>query len=230
MKIDMHIHTKYSRDSVISPRFLIKTAIRKGLDCIAITDHDTTKGWKPCVQFSRKFNFMIIQGEEIKAMENGKKIGEILGYFLTEEIPPGNPMDIIDEIKSQGGISAIAHPFDRRNNRLYLFPEVIKKVDLIEGFNARTVFNTRNRKAMKLAEEFNKPVIAGSDAHTCWEIGNAYVTSSACTEEELRKYLLKGKIEITGKTTNPLVHVFSTIIKVKSFVRSRKPQNLKDVA
>jgi len=219
MKIDMHVHTNYSGDSVIPPQLLIKTAIRKGLDCVAITDHNTTKGWKPCLKFSTKFGFMIIQGEEIKALENGKKIGEILGYFLTEEIPPGNPMDIIDEIKSQGGISAIAHPFDRRNNRLYLFPEVVKRIDMIEGFNARTVFNTRNLKAVKLAEEFGKPIIAGSDAHTCWEIGNAYIVSSAHTEEELRKHLLKGKVKISGKTTNPLVHIFSTIAKARGLVK-----------
>jgi predicted metal-dependent phosphoesterase TrpH len=212
MKADMHVHTRYSADAVSSPEKVIKSAIKKGIDCLAITDHNTTAGWDGSIRISKRLDFPLILGEEVLAIRNGKKLGEILGYFLTEEISPGEPMDIIDSIKSQGGLSSIAHPFDSMRNP-FLDPETIKKADALEVFNSRVTFRKNNTKALELARRLGKAITAGSDAHFSREIGNAYINADCRDAEELRKAILNKKVEFFGRRSNPLVHAVSFVAK-----------------
>ena len=81
MKIDLHCHTKYSYDSNSDIEKIIIEAKKKGLDGIAITDHDNTNGWDEAIELGKKHNFLIILGEEIKSNK-----GDILGLFLKEKI------------------------------------------------------------------------------------------------------------------------------------------------
>ena len=81
MKADLHVHTSASRDSALSPRTLIKTAKKVGLDAIAVTDHDTGRSWKRVLKEAG--DFPVILGEEMKARVNGKNAGEIIGLFLS---------------------------------------------------------------------------------------------------------------------------------------------------
>jgi predicted metal-dependent phosphoesterase TrpH len=212
MKVDMHVHTKYSVDAVSSPEKIIRSAIKKGIDCLAITDHDTTSGWNDAIKISKRLDFPLILGEEIMVIKDGRKLGEILGYFLTEEIRPGEPMDIIDAVRSQGGISSIAHPFDYMRNP-FLDHETVKEADAVEVFNSRITFGRHNTKALKLAERLGKAITAGSDAHFSGEIGNAYIKADSRDTEELRKAILCGNVAFFGRRSNPLVHVVSVIAK-----------------
>ena len=111
MKIDMHCHTKYSKDALSSLDDIFKQAKKRGLNGIAITDHDNTNGWKDAITSAKKHNMEIILGEEIKS-----KNGDILGLFLTKEIKMKgeNPKKIIDEIHAQNGIAIIPHPFSSK--------------------------------------------------------------------------------------------------------------------
>ena len=216
MKADMHLHTKYSPDSFTSPEAMARTAAKRGMDCIAITDHNTIKSWREMQRVTKRLGLCLIKGEEIKVFVNGKKVGEILGYFLTEEVKPGNPLDVIDEIRSQGGVSSLAHPFDRGGS-LFSFPEVVKKVDALEVFNARVIRSAKNDMAMSLAKDKGKGLTAGSDAHSTIEVGRAYLTSHATNAEELRKAILRGKVGVEGKRSCPLVHIVSVAAKIRNF-------------
>lgn len=139
MKIDLHCHSYYSRDGVSSPEKLIKAAQKRGLDGIALTDHDTTKGWTAAKLAAKKLNAVLILGEEIKIRKQEKTVGEILGYFLKEEInPKGKSVEeVIKEIKEQGGIAIIAHPYHWRKP----FKELEKYKNLADGIE---VFNSRS--------------------------------------------------------------------------------------
>jgi len=212
MKIDLHCHSYYSKDSICSPESLLYWAKKRGLDGIALTDHNSTKGWKRAQKKAEELKIFLIPGEEIKIKENGKFIGEILAYFIKEEINPKGKTgeEIIKEIHNQGGIAIIAHPYHRKKP----FKEInkyIKIVDGIEAFNSRGQSKKGNEMAILLAEENNLPMTAGSDCHTMWEIGNAYIEIDS---DNLKENILNKKIKITGKQSLFLIQLFSPIAKI----------------
>ncbi|MDP2973903.1 MAG: PHP-associated domain-containing protein, partial [Candidatus Diapherotrites archaeon] len=111
-------------------------------------------------------------------------------------------------------IAAIAHPFDTFRNAFLDLDNAIKRVKVIETFNCRCLTNGPNKKAAAYAKKHGLSAIAGSDAHTPREIGNAFTECNAGSEEELRKAILLGKTKVQGKIALPLVHLFSPIAKL----------------
>lgn len=207
MRIDCHAHTKYSFDAFCRPRELVKAAKRAGLDGIAVTDHNTIRGWKELRKLSRELRFPVIFGEEIKTTQ-----GDIIGLFLDSEIKRGEPLEVIDRIKGQDGIVVIPHPFD--SYRGFKSPESIaKKVHALEVFNSRVLNDKENKKALEIAKKYRLGQCAGSDAHISFEVGRAYAISQGDTLEDFRKALKKGKTMVYGKLSSPLVHIVSTIAK-----------------
>jgi len=172
LKADFHIHTKYSPDCLTSIDRLIRTCIQRGIDCVAVTDHNEVKG---ALLLQEKAPFKVIVGEEIRTDR-----GEIIGYFLTRHIKPGMcPARTVEEIKNQGGLVCVPHPFDRlRKSRLDInaLREIEKDIDIIEVFNSRNVYNEDNTRAERFAVSRGIMVSVGSDAHWHWEIGNTYMT------------------------------------------------------
>lgn len=223
MKIDLHCHSYYSKDGISSPEKLIKTALKKGLDGIALTDHNTTKGWQTAIEAAKKLNAVLILGEEIKIKRQEKTVGEILGYFLKQEINPKGKRieEIIQEIKKQGGIAIIAHPYHWKKP----FKDLKKYKDLADGievFNARSQSKRGNQKALDFAQKNNLPMTAGSDAHSCFEVGNAYIEADAKNLEELKELILQKKVKIFGKQSPIFVQIFATTGKLIHFFRQPK--------
>lgn len=190
MKFDLHIHSKYSYDSLMSPEKIIKISKKIGLDGIAVTDHNTIKGGIDAFKHN-KDDFTIIVGSEIKT-----EFGDLIGLFLNEEITTRKFYEVVDEIKSQGGVSILAHPYRQFNHP----EEFVEKVDFVEGFNARSTKNLNN-SSQKLAKKFMKPVTSGSDAHSPFEIGHGLTF----VDVEIEKALRTGKTKIGGVETNYLV-------------------------
>lgn len=208
MKYDLHTHSKYSLDGVIEPEKLIKTGIKKGLDGIAITDHDTIKGGVEAKKYE-KDDFMVIVGSEINTER-----GEIIGLFLEEEIKSKDVPGVVAEIKEQNGISIIPHPFDVvRKSALQPTDEDAKLVDGIEGFNSRCVLQKHNNKAVEFALKHNLTITAGSDAHFAWEIGNAFILAESSGEDELKRKILKKEITFKGKLSNPFNECMTKVLK-----------------
>lgn len=169
MKIDLHVHSKYSGDCKMEPEDILKTAEHAGLDGIAITDHDTIKGGLEASKI--KSDVEVTVGAEIRTNR-----GEVIGYFLNEEIEKRELFEVIDAIHDQGGIACIPHPFDLlRIYNLKPKSDVLKAVDCIEVLNSRCVVDAFNKKAKELAREHGLGMTAGSDAHTLPEIGSSGV-------------------------------------------------------
>ena len=163
MKIDFHIHTYHSYDSLMRPAKILRVARRRGLDGIVVCDHNTIKGGIETQRLNRDKNFHVIVGAEIAT-----DAGDITGIFLTKEIESRNFEDVIKEIRSQNGKVILNHPYKGHD----LTKIDLSKIDFIEGYNSRLNFDV-NQEAIKLAMENNIAIIAGSDAHCYPEIGNS---------------------------------------------------------
>jgi len=213
MKIDLHCHTNYSNDALSSPHDVIKEALSKGLNGIAITDHDTTSGWDEAMKAARELNALLILGEEIKSSK-----GDILGLFIKEEIRMKGcePAKIINEIHKQGGIAIIPHPFH--------FPKHFKSVsdylniiDGIEVSNARRLLNFFDKKALNIAKKNNLIMTAGSDCHINKSCGYAYVECEAKNLSEFKEKLLRKEIKIHGEKSPYIYTLVPAISKIKNY-------------
>lgn len=210
MRCDLHIHTMYSPDSKTTPEQIISRCKKTGIDCIAVTDHNTIAG---AVELKRIAPFKVIVSSEIHTRD-----GEVIGYFLSEEIPGKLPaLETVRLIKKQGGLACVPHPFDILRgsaiNRDSL-DEILQEVDIIETFNARSFYRHYNTMARQFAAQHNLPASAGSDAHTPEEIGKTYVEMPDFDGKDgFINSLAQGKI--IGKSSSPWVHISSTWAKIR---------------
>jgi hypothetical protein len=178
MRIDGHVHTCYSPDSLLKPETICRLITKRRIDAVAVTDHQTIAG---ALELQRMAPALpVIIGEEITTRQ-----GELIGLFLRETIPAGlDALETIDWIHHQDGLAVLPHPGDRlRRKKLdpACWEKVLPRIDLVEGFNGRTVFYADDRKARELAVCFHKPVYAGSDCHTAWEFGRCGMELAAWT-------------------------------------------------
>ncbi len=214
MKFELHAHTFYSNDAIVSPENLVKISKRNGMNGVAVTDHNTTRGWKRALAAGKKHDFPVIRAEEIKVFHEGKKIGEVLGLFLNEEIKPDEFSAVADRIREQDGLLVVAHPFDYFRSHFRMLEEYKKRFDAVEAVNARVVLNWFNTKARQFAGRNGLPVTGGSDSHCMYEVANAYTEADIAGTEDLRKAIRQGKTRAYGKRTNPLIHTLSTLTKL----------------
>lgn len=208
IRLDLHVHTKYSHDGTMEYAKLVKFAIRRGLQGVAITDHNTIKG---AIKARKEIkNFLIIVGSEIRTNK-----GEIIGLFLEEEVKSRDLIEVIDEIKAQDGIVIVPHPFDKiRSSTFTPSEKETKLIDGIEVFNSRCIFSKYNLMAFEFAKLYSLPMTAGSDAHFANEIGLAGVIANSNDEEEIRRDILRREVRIFGKKSFILNHGSTKVIKL----------------
>jgi len=199
MKYDLHTHTNYSRhwlfgiDALGTPEQMIKAAIKKGLDGIAVTDHDNVKGSLKAKEAARRIgrDFSIITGAEISS-----KFGHILGLGITENVRPDLSVEeTVEKIHDLGGIAVAAHPYAKFWLRECLKEQALK-ADAIEILNACTCTQFQNRTAQRLVRKAGKPGIASTDSHCMRTLGNAGII---CYGDPLSA-IMKNNFRIFGKT------------------------------
>ena len=203
-KFDLHIHSKYSSCAVNEPRTIVKKALATGLKGIALTDHNTIRGWSETHTLCKDNDLIFISGQEVTATYQGKRIGHILALFTYDKIESTEIFDIIDEAKSQAALLAIPHPFDfgRKFNGFEILSKdrpLSKYIPAIETFNSRVYNNKTNQKAEQFAKQNYLLQVAGSDAHMPHEIGNGYLIANATTESELLKEIKLGRVVVGGR-------------------------------
>jgi hypothetical protein len=199
LKIDFHVHTKFSPDSFSEPARLVRAAVRKGLGGIAITDHGTFGAVAEAREAAKKIapKLVVIGGEEVLTDR-----GEVLCLFISRAIKSRKFEDVCRETHSQGGIVAIPHPFDQYR-RFRLDPEKLSKTqlamaDAVEAYNSRVPRWGDNEKALLFALKHGKAVIGGSDAHFVFELGTSCAHVFASTEEGAKRCVLQRKSSATG--------------------------------
>jgi predicted metal-dependent phosphoesterase TrpH len=214
IKVDMHCHTRLSRDSLNDPRKLVLAAAEAGMGALCVTDHN---GLANALALSKldDLPIKVIPSEEVKTNE-----GEIIGYFLSELVPKGlTPEETVRRIKEQGGLVCVPHPFDSMRTASRLKTPALDRlvqaglVDIIEVFNARAHNPEDNDNALQYARKHNLAMSAGSDAHTLREVGRAYAEVPPFnTAEEFLQGLRAGKIN--GVRSSRLIHIGSTFATV----------------
>lgn len=223
MKCDFHVHSCYSYDSTSLPELIVENAIKKGIDCLAITDHEQIKGAVEAAQYAKGKNILIIIGIEIKS-----RAGDILGLNIKQIIPDGlSARETMRKIRQQGGMVIIPHPFAA----LYPFSENIENflndIDGIEVLNA-SIFPWENKKAFNIAQEYNLCFTAGSDAHSPEFIGSVYLeipgnnfsVSQILAAVKNKEGVLRGKE--SGIFKKGLAHIKRNISKIEHYARTKE--------
>ncbi|MGA2928902.1 MAG: glycosyltransferase [Solirubrobacteraceae bacterium] len=170
--VDLHMHTDHSYDCATPVEVLLAEARARGLGAIAVTDHNEISGAHEAL--AKADGVKVIVGEEVKTAGQG----EVIGLFIEERIPRGLTLqETIAEIKRQGGLVYVPHPFDR----LHSVPDyehlldVLDDVDAIEVFNPRIAINEFNDEAVRFAAKYRIPAGAGSDAHVPQGLGSVRI-------------------------------------------------------
>ncbi len=215
---DLHCHSYRSKDSLMLPARLLQVARRRGLDRLAITDHNTIAGALEAAALDPQ---MVIVGEEIMTTQ-----GELLAYFVQEEVPPGlSPLETIRRLRDQGAVISVSHPFDAARGGSWREADllaILPLVDALEIRNARTWSAAPNRRAARTAREAGLAGTAGSDAHAYREIGQVVMVLPEFSDAEgLRRALRQGRAQ--GERSSPLVHIYSRYATLRKALGWRPP-------
>ena len=170
--VDLHMHTDHSPDCATPVGTLLETAKRVGLGAIAITDHNEISGALEARE--RANGIKVIVAEEVKTADQG----EVIGLFIEEKIPRGMTLqETIAEIRRQGGLVYVPHPFDRMHavpDYLHLL-DIVEDIDAIEVFNPRVAFSAFNEEAARFAAKYRIVAGAGSDSHVAQGLGSVKI-------------------------------------------------------
>jgi predicted metal-dependent phosphoesterase TrpH len=189
--VDLHMHTDHSHDCATPVEVLLATAREQGLGAIAVTDHNEISGAlqartqaeglgphppgpHPPGPHPPQPPVKVIVAEEVKTAEQG----EVIGLFIEEKIPRGLTLaETVAEIKRQGGLVYVPHPFDR----MHSVPDyehlltILEDIDAIEVFNPRVAIGAFNEEAVRFAAKYRIVAGAGSDSHVAQGLGSVRI-------------------------------------------------------
>jgi predicted metal-dependent phosphoesterase TrpH/glycosyltransferase involved in cell wall biosynthesis len=172
--VDLHMHTDHSHDCATPVEVLLATAREQGLGAIAVTDHNVITGAYEARAKAAEFGVKVIVAEEVKTANQG----EVIGLFIEEQIPRGLTLaETVAEIKRQGGLVYVPHPFDR----MHAVPDyehlltIIEDIDAIEVYNPRVAIGSFNEEAQRFAAKYRILAGAGSDSHVAPGLGSVRV-------------------------------------------------------
>jgi predicted metal-dependent phosphoesterase TrpH/glycosyltransferase involved in cell wall biosynthesis len=172
---DLHMHTDHSPDCATPVEVLLETAKERGLGAIAITDHNEISGALEAREAAEQIGGVkVIVAEEVKTASEG----EVIGLFLEEKIERGMSMaETIAEIRRQGGLVYVPHPFDR----FHSVPDyehllkIVEEIDILEVFNPRIALSSFNEEAVRFARKYSIVPGAGSDSHVAQGLGSVKI-------------------------------------------------------
>jgi predicted metal-dependent phosphoesterase TrpH len=172
--VDLHMHTDHSHDCATPVEVLLATAREQGLGAIAVTDHNEVSGALQAAAQAQAAGVKVIVAEEVKTAEQG----EVIGLFIKEKIPRGMTLaETVAEIKRQGGLVYVPHPFDR----MHSVPDyqhlltILDDIDAIEVFNPRVAIGAFNAEAVRFAAKYRLVAGAGSDSHVAQGLGSVRI-------------------------------------------------------
>jgi predicted metal-dependent phosphoesterase TrpH len=171
LKIDLHVHTIYSADSLIAPEEVAYYAKKRGLDGVAVTDHDRLDG---SLRMSKEKDFLILPGMEITSSD-----GHILALNIQDPVTKGlSAEETVDRIHKAGGIAIACHPGAMFKGSLG--DHTTSMFDAVEVVNSSAIpFRYSAKRAEQIASRLKIARVAGSDAHYGPEIGCAYTLVNA---------------------------------------------------
>ncbi|MCW1301017.1 MAG: PHP domain-containing protein [Candidatus Nanoarchaeia archaeon] len=233
--IELHAHTYYSRgtylsyDACDSPEEMVDEAYRKGFSGIAITDHNTTKGFSRAFQRSKKYrDFIVIPGMELD-VKLGKRYAHLLLLSDSPKFPHFNPGEnlevVLDRARDENLLSVAAHPCGTLWNYMEMDPRNLR-TDLVEAYNPFSIYSIND--SLKFARSGNKFYVAGSDAHTKEMVGLTYNLVYADDENDLLEKLRKEQLKCGFTKSLPsLLNSLISSYRRKLILNQQNLQNLK---
>jgi len=194
LKIDLHVHTRYSKDATTTLKELVHHAKKRNLDGIAVTDHNTLRG---ALKLAKRSQLTIIPGLEVETLT-----GHILALNITTLIPPKFSLtETVQKIHEAGGVAVIAHPATVLKTGLGQKVTSSSNIDAVEVINSSTFpFFLSTYLSCRLADRLHLPQTAGSDAHHAPEIGTAYTLVEAdSNSDDVAEAIKKGATIPSGK-------------------------------
>ncbi len=221
IRVEFHCHTIHSSDGLMTPRELVATCAKKGIERVIVTDHNKIAGALQAQEIDPE---RVIVGEEIMTTQ-----GELLVAFVKEEIPARlSPLETIERLRAQGAFISVSHPFDWRRSGAWQTEDllaILPLVDAIETFNSRCVEDGPNQMAAAFAKDHQLLGTAGSDAHFQWELGRANLIVPEFDSPEELKQALSHAVPVTKRSPG-WVHIMSTYAKIKkAWQNNKKPEN-----
>ncbi len=188
----------------MTPARIVEVCRARGIDRLCVTDHNTMRGALALAELAPD---LIILGEEIMTTQ-----GELLGYFMTAEIPAGlSPLQAIERLRAQGAAISVSHPFDTHRAghwRPGHLAAILRHVDAIEVFNSRCVLPRFNEQARAFAREYTLCGTVGSDAHSYIELGRSTLQLHPFDDAQSFIASLQDAEQVT-RLSSPLIHVTS---------------------
>ncbi|KPV63351.1 MAG: hypothetical protein AOA65_1359 [Candidatus Bathyarchaeota archaeon BA1] len=173
IRIDLHIHTKYSGDATINPKLIVEQLYaHPSIKGAAITDHDTFQGYYHAQKLATAYkDILIIPGVEVSTQQ-----GHVTVLGIEEEPAHSSTVeDVTDFARERAGIIVIPHPYREMG-----VGDLVRGMgaDAVEVFNPRSTYG-ENRRAERVARELGLPMVAGSDAHKPGQMWTAYTEVDA---------------------------------------------------
>jgi predicted metal-dependent phosphoesterase TrpH len=221
MKItaDLHVHTIYSNDSLITPKDLVYYAKKRGLNACAVTDHNSLDG---AYKIAKETDFLIIPGMEVSSAD-----GHIVALNVHELIPRGlNAVDTVELIHKAGGVAIACHPYVYFKGCLQ--GNVCEAFDAIEVINARAFpFKNSVKKAEEAAERLKLSRVAGTDAHYGPQIGYGYteIEVSEPTVEAIAKSIVDGNCSAHGQQVPVILNAQQQLLRIRRMVMKFSNRN-----
>lgn len=192
LRLDLHVHSVRSPDGRMELEEIAERARAAGLQGAAVCDHDLAAEGLPSFP-----DLLLIPGTEVSTDQ-----GHLLGLFVTEPVRSRDFAGAAEEIRRQGGLAVLAHPFQRSRDPDRLIP-LVPLLDGLEVWNSRA--DRKNPQANRMAADFARSrrlrPFAGSDAHLPQEVGNGVTTVEAdsLTLEAVKAALLGGAAQVSGR-------------------------------
>lgn len=214
MRTAFHVHTAASHDSSLRIGLIYLMCKIRGIDCVAVTDHNEIHGAQRASRILESRGIQVIVGEEIFTSE-----GEIIGLFLKEHIAPGlTPEETIAEIRRQGGVVYVPHPYDEKRYKTVLSESAQMRLkdsfDCMEFHNGRNISEKFSDRQLEIVNNLGLQRVVGDDAHCFFEVGRNYcITEENFTVDNFSE-VLKGATFHTSKC-HPLAHRCTQLVRVK---------------
>ena len=194
MKLDLHIHSGYSRDATASAIEIVKRCKSIGLDGIAITDHNEIKGSLEAYSVAAAEGIVVVRGVEVSAKE-----GHVLALGVGELIPRGLTVrETVEKIRAAGGVAVAAHP-GRFPSGIGIKRARTIDFDAIEVLNGGSSSRS-NARANAVAKHRGLSMTGGSDAHGIEQIGKSWTIVEGTGEEDVISAIERGKCSVDGRS------------------------------
>ena len=213
IKADLHVHTTYSKDSLITPKDLIYYAKKRGLNAVAVTDHNELEG---AYKIAKETDFLVIPGMEVTSSD-----GHIVALNVHELIPRGySAVETVERIHEAGGVAIACHPYVYFKGCLR--EKVSKTFDAIEVINARAFpFKNSVKKAEEAAARLKLTRVAGTDAHYGPQIGYGFTVIEALepSVESIAKAIVDGHCQPFGQPVPAFINLTQQMLRLKRMAK-----------